>query len=84
MTIINIDNQREILYSGYLTQGPNTIGFPFTHQLKNQNETLLEMVLKSGSIERKKSMVLAAAYHYPQTIKFEPWEGEDCHYGKGI
>jgi hypothetical protein len=82
ITIINIDNQREILYSGYLTQGSNTIDFPFTHQLKRQNETLLEVVLKSGSIERKKSMVLAAAYQYPESIKFDPWEGKIAIMGK--
>jgi hypothetical protein len=82
ITIINIDYQREILHSGYLTQGPNVIGFPFTHQLKKQKETLLEMVLKSGSIERKKSMILAAAYHYPRTIKFDPREGKIAFMGK--
>ncbi|UCH97411.1 MAG: hypothetical protein JSV88_11315 [Candidatus Aminicenantes bacterium] len=82
ITIVNLDNQREVLYSGYLTQGPNTIGFPFVDGLKKQNETLLEMVLKSGTIERKRTIVLGAAYQYPETIKFEPREGKIAVRGK--
>jgi hypothetical protein len=82
ITIINIDNQRAMIYSGYLTQGPNTIGFPFADHLKRHNETRLEMVLKSGTIERKKRLVLEAAYHYPETVKFEPREGKIAIVGK--
>jgi len=82
VTIFDIDNQRAVIYAGYLTRGGNTIGFPFADQLKRHKETLLEMVLKSGTVERKKRLVLEAAYHYPEAIKFEPREGKIAIMGK--
>ncbi|MGD2092935.1 MAG: hypothetical protein PVH61_42625 [Candidatus Aminicenantes bacterium] len=82
VTIVDIDHQRAVLYAGYLTRGSNTIGFSFAHHLESQKETLLEMVLKSGTIERKKRLVLEAAYHYPEAIKFEPKEGKIAIMGK--
>ena len=82
VTILDIDNQGAVIYAGYLTRGANTIGFPFVDHLKRHNETLLEMVLKSGTIERKKRFILSAAYRYPVTIKFEPLSGEIAIIGK--
>lgn len=82
VTILDIDNSRAVIYAGYLTRGSNTIGFPFAQQLKRHKETLLEMVLKSGTVERKKRLVLEAAYHYPEAIKFEPKEGKINIMGK--
>ena len=71
-----------MIYAGYLTRGGNTIGFPFADQLKRHKETLLEMILKSGTVERKKRFILEAAYHYPEAIKFEPKEGKIAIMGK--
>jgi hypothetical protein len=82
ITIINIDNQRAVIYAGYLTRGSNTIGFPFADHLKRHNETWLEMVLKSGTIERRKRFIMSVAYHYPKTVKFEPREGKIAIIGK--
>lgn len=82
VTIFNVDNQRAVIYAGYLTRGGNAIGFPFVDHLKRHKEILLEMVLKSGTIERKKRFILSAAYHYPEIIKFEPREGKIVIIGK--
>jgi hypothetical protein len=82
VTILDIDNQRAMIYAGYLSRGGNTIGFPFVDHLKRHNETLLEMVLKSGTVERKNRLVLEAAYYYPKTVKFEPREGKIAIMGK--
>ncbi|NIM14024.1 MAG: hypothetical protein GTO45_18415 [Candidatus Aminicenantes bacterium] len=82
ITLVNLDKNREIIYAGYLKQGPNTIGFPFDDFLEKRKETRLEMVLKSGSIELKKTIVLAAEYHYPEHVKFDPLEGKIAIIGK--
>lgn len=82
VTILDIDNQRAVIYAGYLTRGGNTIGFPFVDHLKRHKETLLEMVLKSGTIERKKRFILSVDYHYPETIKFDPLSGKIAIIGK--
>lgn len=82
VTILNIDNQRAVIYAGYLTRGDNTIGFPFVDHLKRHKEILLEMVLKSGTIERRKRFILSVDYHYPETIKFEPLSGKIAIIGK--
>jgi hypothetical protein len=82
ITLFNVDKNREILYAGYLKQGPNTIGFPFDDFLARRNETMLEMVLKSGSIELKRNITLAARYHYPEHVKFDPLEGKTAIAGK--
>jgi hypothetical protein len=82
ITILDIDNQRAVIYAGYLTRGGNTIGFPFVDHLKRHKETLLEMVLKSGTIERKKRFILSVDYHYPEVIKFDPLSGKIVIIGK--
>lgn len=76
ITILDMDNQGAVIYAGYLTRGSNTIGFPFVDHLKKQSESVLDMVLKSGTMERKKRFILSAAYHYPEEVKFEPLSGE--------
>lgn len=82
VTILDIDNQRAVIYAGYLTRGSNTIGFSFADHLKRHNETLLEMVLKSAAIERRKRIILSVAYHYPEVIKFDPLSGKIAIIGK--
>jgi hypothetical protein len=76
ITLVNMDKNREIIYAGYLKQGPNTISFPFDEFLEKRKETRLEMVLKSGSIELKKTIMLGATYQYPDQVKFDPLEGK--------
>jgi hypothetical protein len=82
ITILDIDNQRAVIYTGYLSRGSNTIGFSFANLLKSHNETLLEMVLKSATIERRKRIILSVAYHYPKVIKFDPRSGKITIIGK--
>ncbi len=82
ITILDMDNQGAVIYAGYLTRGSNTIGFPFVDHLKKQSESVLEMVLKSGTMERKKRFILSTAYHYPEEVKFDPLSGEIAIIGK--
>jgi hypothetical protein len=82
ITILDMDNQGAVIYAGYLTRGSNTIGFPFVDHLKKQSESVLEMVLKSGTIERKKRFILSADYHFPGEVKFDPLSGNTTISGK--
>lgn len=67
---------RETLYSGYLEEGKNTVGLAFKKRLKQDNETGLELVLKSGSIRVKHPLTLTAAFQFPAHVTFDPQTGQ--------
>jgi len=71
---VTVGNQ--VLYSGYLDKGMNTLPLPFEPAFKQSAANRLLIGLKNQSIEVSKAVVLTARFHYPAGMRFDPLTGE--------
>ncbi|MCP4151152.1 MAG: hypothetical protein GY757_25635 [bacterium] len=74
--VIEISSHNELLFSGYLKRGPNSIALPWNDSLAKQKYTPLQVLLKTGAVRLRKRLLLNASYLYPDDIAFEPIEGK--------
>jgi hypothetical protein len=67
--------QGETVYTDYLQAGRNSVALPFDQSFIQKPRTPLAVLLKAGSIEIKKTAVLAAVCQYPDHVRFDPATG---------
>jgi hypothetical protein len=75
ITVVNIDKNRQTIFSGLLQKGLNTVAIPFDPLFMKQKETQLEIRLKSGFIQSTRKVLIYTDYRYPPGIRFEPISG---------
>jgi hypothetical protein len=67
--------QGKTVYSGYLQAGRNTVELPLDHGFIQKPRTPLKLLLKAGTIEIHKTVVLTTACQYPDHVRFDPAKG---------